>query len=133
MFRVKEKIIGQPAYVYQTLDEEVVEFDEQPELRHTCDHSVVLLAQLIQHEFDFFEIFDLALSIIGEALARRSGCSNLWQSIQPECTPCRRHAAGSGAVTQQAVHDQVGVASDGRGKVRIVRTGEAEVAAVVNG
>src|SRR4029434_9079842 len=74
-FRVKEKIIGQPTDVYQTLDEEAVEFDEQPELHHTRDHSVVLLAQLIQHELDFFEIFDLALGVICEALARRSGSS----------------------------------------------------------
>src|SRR5262245_53040480 len=131
-FRVKEKIIGQPADVYQTLDEEAVEFDEQPELHHTRDHSVVLLAQLIQHKFDFFEIFDRALGVIGEALTCRSGSSYLWQSLEPELTSCRRHAARSGAVTQQAVHDQVRVTSDGRGKVCIVRTGQAEVATVIN-
>src|SRR5215831_4196929 len=118
--------------MHQTLDEEIVEFDEKPELRHTSNHTVVLLAQLIQHELDFFEIFDLALGVIGETLARRSGCSNLWQSLYPELVACRRHAARSGAVTQQAVHDQVGVAPDRRGKVRIVRTGEAEVATIIN-
>src|SRR4029453_5351195 len=108
--RVKEKIIGQPADMHQTLDEEVVEFDEKPKLRHTSNRTVVLLAQLIQHELDFFEIFDLALSVIGETLTRRGGCGNFWQVVGPELASYRRHAARSGAVTQQAVHDQVGVA-----------------------
>src|SRR5262249_42353500 len=108
-------------------------FDEKSELRHTSNHTVVFLTQLIQHELDFLEIFDLALGVIGETLTRRGGCSNLWQSLYPELAPCRRHAAGSGAVTQQAVHDQVGVASDGRSKMRIVRIGETKVASLVNG
>src|SRR2546428_7610785 len=51
-FWVIMKIIGQPADVHQTFDEEVVEFDEQPKLGHTCDHPVVLLAQLFQPDLD---------------------------------------------------------------------------------
>src|SRR6266446_2362809 len=77
-FRVIVKIIGQPADVHQTLDEEVVEFDEQPKLGHTRDHPVVLLAQLVQHELDFFDMFSLAFSVIGEPLARGGGGGNRW-------------------------------------------------------
>ena len=132
-FRVKVKIIGQPADVHQTLDEEIVEFDEQPELRHTSNHTVVLLAQLIQHELDFLR-FSTSRSA---SSARRSlvevDVAISGKALHPELASCRRHASRSGAVTQQAVHDQVGVAPDGRGKVRIVRTGQAEVATVVHG
>src|SRR5262245_41258496 len=70
-FRVKSTIIGQPGNVYQALDEEGFKFHEQPELRHAGDHTIVLLAHLIEHEFDFFELFDLTFGIVREAFARR--------------------------------------------------------------
>jgi hypothetical protein len=44
--------------------QKVVEFDEQPELRHTSNHTVVL-SPSYQHEL-IFEIFDLTLSVISE-------------------------------------------------------------------
>src|SRR5213596_2461505 len=99
-FRVIVKIIRQPADVHQTLDEEVVEFDEQPKLGHTRNHPVVLLAQLVQHELDFFDVFSLAFSVIGEPLARGGGGGNLWETKTPKLAPCRRHASGRSTVTQ---------------------------------
>src|SRR5437867_1893940 len=110
------EVVAERAHVHQALDEDVPQLDEEAERHHTRDEAVVGLAHLVLHELDLLQRDDLALGLHRHALAPRG--------LLGDGAQVGRHAPGA----EDAVHDQVGIAADGRGEVGVAGGGEAEVA-----
>src|SRR5213594_2283545 len=108
------------------------------------DERVKLLAQAARHERDLFPFHQLPFSLSGAALGLRSLNSQEMKvlGLEERAAPrvyCRGQVArGAGLdprapafpfehAVENAVDDQVRVAADGRGEVRVVRRGEGEV------
>ena len=66
--RVIYVMIGEPGNVHEAFNKQVCEFDEQPEPGHSSNDPSILLPELIEHKFDFFQLDHVTFGVIGKAL-----------------------------------------------------------------
>ena len=114
--------------MHEALDA-VVELDEDAERRDARDDAIELLADELRHVLDLLHVGRLALRLDGDALALGGPVRDVGERrAQLLLALARQRAAALERLAQQAVHDEVRIAADRRGEVRVVARGEAEVA-----
>ena len=105
----------------------VLELDEDAKRRHAADDALVGLAHELRHVLDFFHIGRLALRLDGDALTRRGVFRRLGEERTQTLAFLRRDMPRGKRLAQETMHEEVGVASDRRGKMRIVARRKAKV------
>ena len=105
----------------------VLELDEDAERRHAADDTLVGLAHELRHVLDLFHIGRLALRLDGDALTRRGVLRRLGEERTQTLAFLRRDMPRGKRLAQETMHEEVGVASDRRGKMRIVARRKAKV------
>ena len=106
----------------------IVELDEDTEGRDAADDAREFLADELRHVLDLLHVRRLALCLDGDAFALRSVVRNLRQHRAQLRLALCRDAARRKRLAQQTVHDEVRIAANRRGEVRVVASGQAEVA-----
>ena len=106
----------------------IVELDKDAESRDTTDDAGELLADELRHVLDLLHVRRLALRFDRDALALRSVVSDLRQHRAKLRLALSRDAARRERLAQQAVHDEIRIAANRRGEMRVVARGQAEVA-----
>ena len=106
----------------------IVELDEDTEGCDAADDAGEFLADELRHVLDLLHVRRLALCLDGDALALRSVVRNLRQHRAQLRLALCRDAARRKRLAQQTVHDEVRIAANRRGEVRVVARGQAEVA-----
>ena len=107
-----------------------IELDVQAERGDAGDVAVELVADLVRHEADLLPLHQLALGVVGAALALGRVARDLRQVLGQLRLALLVHAAVA-RLAQRAVDDQVGIAADRRGEVRVAVGREAEVPEVL--
>ena len=99
---------------------------KRPNAVDAGDVAVELVADLVRHEADLLPLHQLALGVVGAALAFGRVARDLRQVLGQLLLALLGHAAVA-RLAQRAMHDEVGIAADRRGEVRVAVGGEAEV------
>ncbi len=109
----------------------VLQLDEHTESRHAGNNAVKFFADMVCHIFAHLEVNGCTLGIRCRTLANRGMIGNNVQLIAQLFSICflQRRLCHPGA--QQAMHNQVGITADWRGKVRIIFRRQAEVTDVI--
>ena len=144
-------VVEQAAEGNEPLDEEIGELDEEAVFGGVHHHRVEVFADAVLHELDLLPLHQLALGFGGTALVVATlfgdgaevvfaewrgfadGCVLVYTNF---CFGTEIDMAGDTRFEQclgDAVHNEVGVAADGRGEVGVVGSGEGEVAFVLLG
>ena len=120
----------QLGHVHQAVDLGFVQLDEQPEAGDAADHAVEYAAHVLFHPRRAVAVVDLARGLVGApALLRalQGQAHHLAVGVLEAVRLLARQRVLDGAV-----HQQVRVAADGRGEVRVRIQRQAEVANVLH-
>ena len=125
-----EVIVAQFGDMHQALDEEPIEGHEQAKRGHRRDHAGILLADAISHVVALEPLRDIATGIIGPPLGERTMLAQPFPAMRLTAL-----ARSVGAAAQNrldaTMHQQIGIASDRRGEVRVGLVGKPEMPDVV--
>ena len=132
LFFVDIEIVAEARHGHQSLHEEVLQRDEEPELRHAGDVRVELPADLVLHEDDLFPEEALALRRFGATLPVGGERRDLAKTVVDRLEVLQRHRpAGLDQPGELAVNHEIRVAPDGRREVAVVGGRERVVAAAL--
>ena len=145
-FAAQRELVGVEAVVlateridaHEAIDEEFGEPHKGPGLRYTGDDGGVDLADPVLHQPAGMQLRDRALEVAGLALTFRTRQRDVFELGSEIVFVGFVDSAGLFALrvfktlAQQAVHDEVGIATDRRREVQIRRGAEAVVADVVD-
>ena len=111
----------------------LVELDEQAGARDAGDAAFEGRADAVGEEMRDQPVDGLALGLHGAALGGRDAAPRSRPSAARSCAVRQAVGAELQRADQRAMHDQVGIAADRRGEVRVAAQVEAEMAVVLGG
>ena len=107
------------------LDEVFDQLDEDAERGNAGDVALELIAELVGHEADLLPLHELALRVVGAALALGGVPGHLRQLVGQLVSPFLRHPLPRFA--KRAMHDEIRIPPDRRREVRVAVGREPEV------
>ena len=110
-------VVGHRRDVHHAFDEVLDELDEQAEGADAGDVALELVADLVGHEPDFLPLHQLALGVVGAALALGRVPRDLRQILGQLRAALLAHAVPR--LAQRAVDDEVRIPADRRREVRV--------------
>src|SRR5690606_19823845 len=122
------EVAWQLGHVDQAVDLGLVELDEQAEAGHAADRAVELGAHMLLHPRGAVALVHLAFGFLGTARALgalQRQRRHLARAVEDLAAPPRQH------VLDRAMHQQVRIAPDRRGEMRVGLQCQAEMADVV--
>ncbi len=138
----------QPVDTDEAFHENVDEFDEETELLHGDDQRVIFLAEMAFHELGGLPLDEFAFGGVRPALRFRAFRGDAFEFGAAVGAEHRYgfffagfHDNGAGGLRrgiferpfQDAMHDEVGIAADGRREMGVFLDGESEVPQCVGG
>ena len=105
----------------------VLKFDEDTEGRNAADNPLERLTDELRHILDLLHIRRLALCLDGDALTRGGVFRRVRQHRAQPLPLLRVNMPRRKGLAQESVHKEIGIAADGRSKMRVVACGEPEM------
>ena len=114
--------------VYQAINIDIIQRDKETKVGDIGNAPGECFANAVAHEFAFEEIHCVARCFVGTAFGHRAMFAFFHHAFCAVAVIVARAALQ--LVANGAMHQQIGIAANGRGEMRIVFEGKAEMAAI---
>ena len=120
---VVEIILAQITHVHHAFNVDVVQRNKNAKIRHAADFAREHFAHFVAHIVGFQPVFHITAGIVGAAFAMRRMRA---ERLPVGLVLCARQHGFDGAV-----HQQIGIAADGRGEMGVVLIRQPKMPCVV--